>query len=247
MTNNAYDGDDDDGFTLYQATANDPGWPLMVVTLGYCLFVYFVAWLWVMKKRRVDRANASQISSTSTASMSSSSQWLKNANPTRKDIKDVESLSAVIALSNKDHEKPQQGGNKTTRVSKPAEVIVAPTIRREMKSNRKNREQNRFWRRPKASAADDDESVLTFGSFFGGGRNKARKLNQSKDRNKKARDVAADCNENWEDREDEVARRKATYGRSESDYHPMEEIDDVEEMMFLDEPMTEIHRISGPW
>ena len=242
MTNNAYDGGDDDGFTLYQATANDPGWPLMVVTLGYCLFVYFVAWFWVMKKRKVDRANASQITSTSTASASSSSQRLKNANPTRKDIQDVESLSAVIAFGNKDHEKSQKGENKIPRANKPAEVIVAPTIRREMKSNRKNREQNRFWRRPKESAADEDESVLTFGSFFGGGRDKARKRNQSKDRN-----VATGCNENWEDKEDEVARRKATYGRSDSDYHPMEEIDDVEEMMFLDEPMTEIHRISGPW
>lgn len=248
MSNSGY-GDDDDGFAMYQATATDPGWPLMIVTFGYCLFVYFVAWIWIMKKRRVDRANASTVSSASTTSASSSSQQrLRDANPTRKDIKDVESLSAAIAFGNNDHETPSKQERKL-RTKKPTEIVVAPTI--EMKSNRKSGEQNkkafRIGRRRKASAIDDDESVLTFGSFLGRGRDKGRQSNKGMNQSKEQRDPVADYHSELENEEDEIAKRKAAYGRSDSDYHPMEEIDDVEEMLFLDEPMAEIHKLSGPW
>lgn len=250
MTNNGYDGDDD-GFAMYQTTATDPGWPLMIVTFGYCLFVYFVAWIWIMKKRRVDRANASTVSSVSTASASSSSQQqLRGANPTREDIKDVESLSAAIAFGNNDHETPSKQ-KKNLRAKKPIEIVVTPTKREKMKSNRMRGEQNkkafRIGRQRKASAIDGDESVLTFGSFVGRGKDKDRQSKKRIDRSKKQRDPLAGYNDELEIEQDEIAKRKAAYGRSDSDYHPMEEIDDVEEMLFLDEPMAEIHRLSGPW
>ena len=249
MTNNGYAGDDDDGFAMYQSTTTDPGWPLMIVTFGYCLFVYFVAWIWIMKKRRVDRANASTISSVSTTSASSSSQQrIRDANPTRKDIQDVESLSAAIAFGNNDHETPSKQ-KKNLKEKKPTEIIVAPTMKQEKKSNRISGEQNkkafRVGRRRKA--IEDDESVLTFGSFLGQERDKDRRSKKRRNRKKKQRDPLAGYHDELEVEQDEISKRKAAYGRSDSDYHPMEEIDDVEEMLLLDEPMAEIHRLSGPW
>ena len=237
MTNGLYMYDDynstDDGFAVYQANTTDPGWPLMAGTLGYCAFVYFVAWVWIMKKRRVDRANASTSMSTvsnSSGGSSSSSERIRNANPTKKDIQDVESLSAVVALDNSGSETSSQEKRSTKK-----KRLTEGDTRRKAKRKGSTKQQ----RRKKASAFDD-ESVLTFSSFFGGGQGSAK-------RGKSPSNLAIHSSEESEGRQDGIAKRKAAYGRSDSDYQPMEEIEDVEDMMFLDEPMKEIHRLSGPW
>ena len=204
---------DDDGFSGYLETTNNPGWPLLVATLGYCLSIYFVCWVWIMKKRRVDRAMTSSSSASST-----SLPKQRRSNPTEKDIKDVAKLTSYVAFGNKDHlhAAPPSDEMKTKRTDRPGGAG--------------HHKYFGIRRRRKASAFDED-SVLTFENYFGG-KNILKKGNkQGKDPLKVS--VTFD---------DDVLCRAGC-----SDYDPMEEMENVEEMMNLDENMKEIHRLAGPW
>ena len=210
---------DDDGFSGYLETTNNPGWPLLVATLGYCLTIYFVCWVWIMKKRRVDRAAASSSSASST-----SLPKQRRSNPTEKDIKDVAKLTSYVAFGNKDH----------LRAAPPSDEMKS-VKRADRPGGAGHQKYFGIGRRRKASAFDED-SVLTFANYFGG-KNILKKGNkQGKDPLKLSVTFDEDLKE---------GSCVAVSGCS--DYDPMEEMENVEEMMNLDESMKKIHKLAGPW
>ena len=230
---------DDDGFSGYLESTTNPGWPLIAVTLGYCLLIYFFSWVWIMKKRRVDRAMTSSGSSES-------SPKRRRSNPTKKDIKRVANLSSFVALGNKDrmHAAASDVPSDATNQKK-MPLVVKKQGKTEEQSDRPGGAGHKkvfgIGRRRKASAFDEG-SVLTFESYIFPGRFMPRKRNERG--NDPPKSVTFD-----EDVKDgqtcAMSKGLAVYGCS--DYDPMEEIGDAKEMMFLDESMKEIHYLAGPW
>jgi len=225
MTNaNDHDHDnynDDDGFSGTLQTVINPGLPLGLATFGYCVFIYFVSWVWIMKKRRVDRA-------ISPSSSSSSPKQRRRSNPTEDDIKDVVKLSSYVAYGNKDYKHASPSDGKPSVLGKAVQKARAKQKEKEGSDKQTDRRGGAGHKkifgvggRRKASAYDA-KSVLTFKNLMAPCfmRTKPRKITDGQS-----------C--------------AAAYGCS--DYDPMEEIGDTYEMMFLDESMSEIHRLAGPW
>ena len=208
---------DDDGFSGYLETTNNLGWPLLVATLGYCLTIYFVCWVWIMKKRRVDRAVASSSSASST-----SLPKQRRSNPTEKDIKDVAKLTSYVAFANKDH----------LRAAPPSDEMKTVHVKRtDRPGGAGHQKYFGIGRRRKASAYDED-SVLTFAYYFGG----KTILKKGNKLGKGPLKLSVTFDEDLKDGLSCI-----------SDYDPMEEMESVEEMMNLDESMKEIHKLAGPW
>lgn len=239
---NANDHDnyyDDDGFSGYLESTTNPGWSLIVATLGYCLLIYFFSWVWIMKKRRVDRAMTS-------SSSSESSPRRRGSNPTKKDFKRVANLSSLVALGNggrlhaASSDVPKDGTNQ-----KKMPLVTKDQRKTEQQTDRPGGAGHKkifgIGRRRKASAFDE-ESLLTFENYVLPG----RFMRKKRDDKERAPPKSVTFDEDVKDGQScAISRGLAAYGCS--DYDPMEEIGDAKEMMFLDEPMVEIHRLAGPW
>lgn len=239
---NANDHDnyyDDDGFSGYLESTTNPGWSLIVATLGYCLLIYFFSWVWIMKKRRVDRAMTS-------SSSSESSPRRRGSNPTKKDFKRVANLSSLVALGNggrlhaASSDVPKDGTNQ-----KKMPLVTKDQRKTEQQTDRPGGAGHKkifgIGRRRKASAFDE-ESLLTFENYVLPG----RFMRKKRDDKERAPPKSVTFDEDVKDGQScAISRGLAAYGCS--DYDPMEEIGDAKEMMFLDESMVEIHRLAGPW